>query len=53
MDKDLWLECKNNGVTAIDIEREWNRFQSVGLSVKQEVAAAAALRYKKSKGLYF
>ena len=49
VNKDLWLQCKENHVTDVDVMREYNRFSSAGILVKQETAIAAALRDKKMK----
>ena len=45
--KDIWLQCKEYYVTDTDVNREYNRFLSLGINVTQDVAVAAALREKK------
>jgi hypothetical protein len=47
VDKDLWLQCKENYVSDKDIQREYNRFFIAGIrGITYETAIAAALRKK-------
>jgi len=46
MPDDLWMKCKEHGVTSQDIMSEWKRFNMLGVKATYSTAAAAALREK-------
>lgn len=50
IDKELWLQCKENHVSDRDVMHEYMRFHNAGITnVTYETAVAAALREKKAK----
>jgi hypothetical protein len=45
----IWSKCKEAGITDVEVQREMNRFRSIGVEPTVATAAAAALNRRISK----